>query len=118
MRTWTRKAPKQLLDALRRGEPPKPGSMTGRQTSAPEGGPNTLTTLHFARGELSRCSSDKDRIFTNLYGLHDPLLKGARARGDWDGTKAILAKGREAIIEEVKASGSARPRRRGISRPA
>ena len=38
---------KQLLEALRRGEPPKPGSMTGRQTSAPEGGPTTLTTLHF-----------------------------------------------------------------------
>ncbi len=30
---------------------------------------------------------DKDRIFTNLYGLHDPFLKGARARGDWDGTQ-------------------------------
>jgi NADH-quinone oxidoreductase subunit E len=39
---------RQLLDALRRGEPPKIGSMRGRQTSAPEGGPNTLTTLHFA----------------------------------------------------------------------
>jgi NADH-quinone oxidoreductase subunit E len=38
---------KQLLEALRRGEPPAPGSMTGRQTSAPEGGPNTLTTLQF-----------------------------------------------------------------------
>jgi NADH-quinone oxidoreductase E subunit len=37
-----------LLAALRRGERPKPGSMTGRQTSAPEGGPNTLTTLQFA----------------------------------------------------------------------
>jgi len=48
---------------------------------------------------------DKDRIFTNLYGLHDPFLKGARARGDWDGTKAILEKGREAIVEEIKASG-------------
>ena len=33
-----------LLDALRRGEPPKPGSMTGRQNSAPLGGPTTLTT--------------------------------------------------------------------------
>jgi NADH-quinone oxidoreductase E subunit len=42
---------KQLLDALRRGERPKPGSMTGRQTSAPEGGPNTLTTLQFTPGE-------------------------------------------------------------------
>jgi len=35
----------RLLDALRRGEAPKPGSMTGRQTSAPEGGPTTLTSL-------------------------------------------------------------------------
>ena len=39
---------KQLLDALRRGERPKPGSTIGRQTSAPEGGPNTLTTLQFS----------------------------------------------------------------------
>ncbi len=37
-----------LLAALRRGERPVPGSMAGRQTSAPEGGPTTLTTLHFA----------------------------------------------------------------------
>lgn len=36
-----------LLAALRRGEVPKPGSMTGRQTSAPDGGPTTLTTLQF-----------------------------------------------------------------------
>ena len=49
--------------------------------------------------------SDQDRIFTNLYGLHDPGLAGARARGDWDGTAAILARGREAIVEEMKASG-------------
>jgi NADH-quinone oxidoreductase subunit E len=38
----------ELLAALRRGERPAPGSMIGRQTSAPEGGPTTLTTLHFA----------------------------------------------------------------------
>ncbi len=48
---------------------------------------------------------DKDRIFTNLYGVHDWRLKAARARGDWDGTKDILARGRDAIIEEIKASG-------------
>jgi NADH-quinone oxidoreductase E subunit len=41
----------QLLEALKRGEVPKPGSMTGRQTSAPEGGPETLTTLKFAGAE-------------------------------------------------------------------
>ncbi|WP_428483353.1 NADH-quinone oxidoreductase subunit NuoF [Rhodopila sp.] len=48
---------------------------------------------------------DKDRIFTNLYGQFDPLLKGARARGDWDDTAAILARGRDVIIQEMKDSG-------------
>lgn len=48
---------------------------------------------------------DQDRIFTNLYGMHDWRLGGARARGDWDGTAAIMAKGRDWIIEEMKASG-------------
>lgn len=37
-----------LIAALREDKPPPPGSMSGRQTSAPEGGPTTLTTLHFA----------------------------------------------------------------------
>jgi NADH-quinone oxidoreductase subunit F len=49
--------------------------------------------------------SDKDRIFKNLYGRHDWGLAGARARGAWDGTKAILEKGRDAIVNEIKASG-------------
>jgi NADH-quinone oxidoreductase subunit F len=49
--------------------------------------------------------ADKDRIFTNLYGFQPWNLKAARARGDWDGTKAILAKGADAIIKEVKDSG-------------
>jgi NADH-quinone oxidoreductase subunit F len=49
--------------------------------------------------------SDKDRIFTNLYGVHDFRLKGARARGDWDGTKELMAKGKDWIIEEMKTSG-------------
>ncbi|MCJ2181143.1 NADH-quinone oxidoreductase subunit NuoF [Novosphingobium sp. 1949] len=49
--------------------------------------------------------ADKDRIFTNLYGFQPWNLKEAMARGAWDGTKDILAKGKEAIIEEMKASG-------------
>ncbi len=49
--------------------------------------------------------SDRDRIFTNLYGMHDWRLAGARARGDWDNTAALLARGRDAIVEEIKASG-------------
>ena len=48
---------------------------------------------------------DKDRIFRNLYGLDDWRLAGARRRGAWDGTKAIVDKGRDWIINEMKASG-------------
>lgn len=49
--------------------------------------------------------SDQDRIFTNLYGLRDSGLAGAKSRGAWDGTKALLEKGQDWIIDEVKASG-------------
>src|SRR5881396_703356 len=38
--------------------------------------------------------ADKDRIFRNLYG-----------QGAWDGTKAILDRGRDWLVNEVKASG-------------
>jgi NADH dehydrogenase (ubiquinone) flavoprotein 2 len=36
---------RELIEALRRGERPAPGSVTGRQTSAPASGPKTLSTL-------------------------------------------------------------------------
>ena len=49
--------------------------------------------------------ADKDRIFTNLYGFQPAGLKAAQARGDWDNTKALLAKGQDSIIEDMKASG-------------
>jgi NADH-quinone oxidoreductase subunit F len=49
--------------------------------------------------------SDADRIYQNLYGQQDWRLAGARARGDWDGISDILGRGRDALIEEVKASG-------------
>lgn len=35
----------RVLEALKRGEHPVPGSATGRQGSAPEGGPTTLTEV-------------------------------------------------------------------------
>jgi NADH-quinone oxidoreductase E subunit len=41
-------ATEALIDALTRGEKPKPGSVKGRQTSAPTGGPTTLRDLSFA----------------------------------------------------------------------
>jgi len=49
--------------------------------------------------------SDKDRIFTNIYGQHDWGLQGALKRGSWDGTKIILDAGRDWVIEHMKASG-------------
>ena len=48
---------------------------------------------------------DKDRIFTNIYGLHDKSLKGAMKRGHWSGTKNYIKKGPEWVVDQVKASG-------------
>jgi NADH-quinone oxidoreductase subunit F len=49
--------------------------------------------------------TDADRIFTNLYGRQDWRLDGARRRGDWDGTKDLILKGRDWIVEQIKESG-------------
>jgi NADH-quinone oxidoreductase subunit F len=48
---------------------------------------------------------DEDRIFTNLYGLYDSGLAGARKRGDWSTTKDLILKGRAWIVDEIKTSG-------------
>jgi NADH-quinone oxidoreductase subunit F len=48
---------------------------------------------------------DKDRIFTNLYGLQGPDLRSAMGRGDWDRTKDLIARGRDWIVSQVKDSG-------------
>ena len=49
--------------------------------------------------------SDEYRIFTNLYGKHDPFLKGAMKRGDWYNTKELMLMGPDWIVNEMKASG-------------
>jgi len=48
---------------------------------------------------------DRDRIFTNLYGEQPWNLAAARRRGDWDGTRDLILKGREWLIQQVKDSG-------------
>ena len=48
---------------------------------------------------------DKDRIFTNLYGWNPVDLAASQKRGIWDNTAAILAKGRDQVIEDMKNSG-------------
>jgi len=47
---------------------------------------------------------DEDRIFTNIYGIHDWHIAGAQKRGDWSGTKDLILKGRDWLVEEMKAS--------------
>jgi len=49
--------------------------------------------------------NDKDRIFTNIYGWQRADLSSAKARGDWDNTKALIKLGHEEVIERVKVSG-------------
>ena len=70
---------------------PRAGS---RRRPRPYPGPQEATMLR-----------DQDRIFTNLHGYDDFRLAGARRRGDWDGTKDIIAKGADWIVQEMKASG-------------
>ena len=48
---------------------------------------------------------DKDRIFTNLYGLQDWRLEAARQRGAWNGAADIIAMGHDWIIQQIKDSG-------------
>ena len=59
--------------------------------------------------------ADSDRIFTNLYGA--ATIGGSQARGgrgDWDGTKELILKGRDWIVERGQGVGAARPRRRRL----
>ena len=49
--------------------------------------------------------TDKDRIFTNLYGLRDWRLEGARARGVWNGTADMLERLAGGVCDQIKASG-------------
>ena len=49
--------------------------------------------------------SDRDRIFTNLYGFQSAGLDAAKKRGNWSGTKKILELGPDAIVDAVKKSG-------------
>jgi len=48
---------------------------------------------------------DKDRIFTNLYGLQDWRLEAAKQRGAWNGTADLIRMGPDWIIQQIKDSG-------------
>ena len=48
---------------------------------------------------------NEDKIFTNIYGANSAEISAAIRRGNWDSTKTLLSKGKDWIIEELKASG-------------
>ncbi|MDB4106583.1 NADH-quinone oxidoreductase subunit NuoF [Alphaproteobacteria bacterium] len=48
---------------------------------------------------------DEDRIFTNIYGFEGADLQAAKGRGDWKETAALIQKGTDWVIDEMKASG-------------
>ena len=48
--------------------------------------------------------NDKDRIFQNLYNDRGSDIDSSILRGDWVGTKEILSKGKDWIINEIKLS--------------
>jgi NADH-quinone oxidoreductase subunit F len=48
---------------------------------------------------------DKDRIFTNIYGLQDWGLEGAKIRGCWNATREMLQQTPEWICDQIKESG-------------
>ncbi len=94
----------ELLAALRRGERPPPGSMIGTPDLGARGRADDVDHAAIRAGGL-RCCRTRTASSPISTALHDPFLKGARARGDWDNTKAILERGRDAIVQEMKDSG-------------
>ena len=53
----------------------------------------------------SACSGQGPHLHATSTASTTGGLAGARARGAWDGTKALIDKGHDWIINEVKASG-------------
>ena len=49
--------------------------------------------------------SNRDKIFTNIYGFESFRLKAAFKRGDWKNTKNLIKLGHDKIIEKIKSSG-------------
>ena len=62
--------------------------------------------------------SDQDRIFTNLYGMADRSLRGAQARGHWDGTADLIEAGADVVKVGVGPGAMCTTRMQtGVGRP-
>ena len=84
----------EIIDTIYQNKIPKPGSYSGRINAEPVNNRKTLLG--------NKMLKDEDRIFQNLYNDSGADLESAKLRNDWNGTKEILEKGREWIINEVK----------------
>ena len=60
---------------------------------------------------------DRDRIFTNLYGEQPLGPRGRARRGDWDGTKDLILKGRDWLVAADQGQRPARARRGRLPAP-
>ena len=56
--------------------------------------------------------SEKNIIFSDIHGFHGSDISRSEKRGDWDNTKALINKGADWIINEVKNSELRGRRRR------
>jgi predicted flap endonuclease-1-like 5' DNA nuclease len=66
------------------------------------------------RIEVNAMLADKDRIFTNLYGVIRQVAEGRDGARPWDGTKADPGKGPRLDHRRDEGLGPARPRRRRL----
>ena len=115
-RTSTTPRPRQLLEALQRGERPTPGPQNGRQTSTPDRRPDDAAWTRVTEPTMLH---DRDRIFTNLYGEHDWRLRGrARARRLGRHQGADRARAATGSSSEVKDSRACAAAAAPASRPA
>ena len=74
-------------------------------SAAPRAGQRLTNRPKHGRTRRDECSPTRTASSPISTAAHDWGLEGARARGAWDGTKAILEKGRDGIVNEMKASG-------------
>ena len=96
---------------------PAPRS-AGRRSVRPAARRRSRTTPRPGSRGTRPVLQDKDRIFKNLYGFQDWKLAGARSRGAWDNTKALIDKGHDWIINEVKSLRACAAAAAPASRPA
>ncbi len=86
--------------------PSDPDPSRHRQSSLVlRGGEDSLCAVYQSRGGMVGLLEDKDRIFTNLYGLHDWGLEGAKQRGCWNAVGDMLSMTPEWICDQIKNSG-------------